>query len=124
MKALLKPSTTAGEAEEASNAEVKPPSTLTVEELEAVTTSYDFMDFLDRSSKVAEKALGEEYDVLADYRLDGLDTDDDEETGIGTMGRKNRRVKEILQFYDDRWSKKRMITDLSFSPKVSMIRSA
>jgi dynein intermediate chain, cytosolic len=95
-----------------------PARVLTTEELNAVTSSEDFMDFVERSSKVIERALDEEYDILADYALSGEHgvEDDDDEYG-NTRGRGRRRVKEIAQFYDERWSKKRMISDINFSPK-------
>ncbi|KAJ5092170.1 hypothetical protein NUU61_007040 [Penicillium alfredii] len=91
-----------------------PLRTLEEDELKAVTSSDDFLDFVERSSKVIERALDEDYDVLADYELGGIDGDleEDEETG-----KKKRGIREVCQFWDERWSKKRMITDLSFSPK-------
>lgn len=92
-----------------------PLRTLDDDELKAVTSSEDFLDFVERSAKVIERALDEEYDVLADYELGGVDgelEDDDEH------GRKRRGIREVCQFWDERWSKKRMISDLSFSPKV------
>ncbi|KAI2884554.1 hypothetical protein CBS76997_4032 [Aspergillus niger] len=91
-----------------------PLRTLDDDELKAVTSSEDFLDFVERSAKVIERALDEEYDVLADYELGGVDgelEDDDEH------GRKRRGIREVCQFWDERWSKKRMISDLSFSPK-------
>lgn len=92
-----------------------PMRTLEDDELKAVTSSDDFLDFVERSSKVIERALDEEYDVLADYELGGVDGDleEDEETG-----KKRRGIREVCQFWDERWSKKRMISDISFSPKV------
>ncbi|KAJ5825781.1 hypothetical protein N7474_002919 [Penicillium riverlandense] len=91
-----------------------PLRTLEEDELKAVTSSDDFLDFVERSAKVIERALDEEYDVLADYELGGVDGDleEDEETG-----KKRRGIKEVCQFWDERWSKKRMVSDLSFSPK-------
>ena len=67
-----------------------------------------------------EKALDQDYDVLADYGLDGLEgLNDEEDEGYSkSKARKGRRIKEVAQFYDERWSKKRMISDLGFSPKV------
>ena len=91
-----------------------PLRTLEEHELKAVTSSEDFLDFVDRSAKVIERALDEEYDVLADYELRGIDGDMEEDEEHG----KRRGIKEVCQFWDDRWSKKRMISDLSFSPKV------
>jgi len=93
---------------------------LTEEEVHAVTASEDFLDFVERSSKVIEKALDQDYDVLANYALDGADgVDEDEDEGYGSStGKKGRRIKQIAQFYDGRWSKKRMISDMHFSSKV------
>lgn len=82
---------------------------LTDEEREAITASEDFLEFIERSSKVVERALDMEYDVLADYGL-GISAEDEEQSG--------RMIKEIAQFYDERWSKKRMISDINYSPKV------
>lgn len=96
-----------------------PARTLTNEELRAVTQSDDFMDFIDRSTKVIEKALDQEYDILTDYTLQAHDVDDDDEQSGNTGGKGRRKVKEIAQFYDERWSKKRMVSAIDFSPKFS-----
>ncbi|KAL2131151.1 hypothetical protein VTI74DRAFT_5462 [Chaetomium olivicolor] len=96
-----------------------PARTLTAEELRAVTQSDDFMDFIDRSTKVIEKALDQEYDILTDYTLQVHDVDDDDEQSGNTGGKGRRKIKEIAQFYDDRWSKKRMVSAIDFSPKFS-----
>lgn len=84
---------------------------LTDEEKDAILKSEDFVNFLERSSKVVERALDldMEYDILADY---GQGVNGDEGTQSG------RRIKEVTRCYDERWSKKRMISDLHFSPKV------
>lgn len=89
--------------------------TLTDEELNAITASDDFVDFFDRSIKVIEKAL-DQYDVLTDYTSQAQDLDDDDEQG-NTGGKGRRKVKEVRQFYDERWSKKRMISAIDFSTK-------
>ncbi|KAH8701075.1 putative dynein intermediate chain [Talaromyces proteolyticus] len=91
-----------------------PLRTLNDDELNAVTSSGDFLDFVEKSSKVIERALDEEYDILADYELGGINAEDEDED---EYGKKRRGIKEVAQFYDERWSKKRMISDLSFSPK-------
>ena len=88
---------------------------LATEEASELASSNEFKDFLERSSKVAERALEEDYDILADYRaMRSMDTDDHTQG----QGRSGRSIREVVQFYDERWSKKRMITDLDFSPKV------
>ncbi|KAJ5458264.1 hypothetical protein N7475_009652 [Penicillium sp. IBT 31633x] len=91
-----------------------PLRTLEDDELKAVTSSDDFLDFVERSSKVIERALDEDYDVLADYELGGTDghLQEDEEAG-----KKRRGIHEMCHFWDERWSKNRIISDLSFSPK-------
>ena len=96
-----------------------PSRALTAEELDAVISSNDFLDFVDRSSKVIERALDEEYDVLADYRYGtiGEDDSDDGDAMRGRSSRKGRRMKEVMQFYDEKWSNRRIISDISFSPK-------
>ncbi|KAL2824501.1 WD40-repeat-containing domain protein [Aspergillus cavernicola] len=90
-----------------------PLRTLDDDELKAVTSSEDFLDFVERSAKVIERALDEDYDVLADYELGGIDAELEEDDEHG----KRRGIKEVCQFWDERWSKKRMISDISFSPK-------
>lgn len=97
-----------------------PSRDLTTEELDAVTRSDEFVDFLEQSTKVIERAIEQEtYDILTDYALHGKNLDEvDDETG-NTGGRGQHRIKEVAQFYDDRWSKKRMISSIDFSPKFS-----
>lgn len=97
-----------------------PFKTLTNEELTAVENSEEFIGFVERSTKVLERALDQQlgYDILADYAHAGVDADDSDE-GYGSSGaKKGRRIKEVAQFWDERWSKKRMISDLGFSTKV------
>ena len=97
---------------------------LTDEEVNAVIASEDFLGFVERSSKVIEKALDQDYDVLADYALDGAEVESDEDEGYGSSrGKKGRRVRQMAQFYDERWSRKRMISDINFSPKVRLSNS-
>ncbi|KAF7186336.1 Cytoplasmic dynein 1 intermediate chain 2 [Pseudocercospora fuligena] len=91
-----------------------PARALAPEELNAVTSSNDFLDFVERSSKVIERALDEEYDVLADYALQAREVEDDDEY----VGRRGRRVKEVAQFdLSEVMGKKRAISDIDFSPK-------
>jgi len=99
---------------------------LSNEELNAVTSSEDFLNFVERSSKVIEKALDQDYDLLADYALDGVEeVDEDEDEGYGSSrGKKGKRIKQVAQFYDERWSKKRMISDMGFSPKVGTLHES
>lgn len=95
-----------------------PARTLSNEELNAVQNSDDFLHFVERSTKVLERALEQEYDILADYAVGGHDVDEEDEGYGSAGGKKGRRIKEVAQFWDERWSKKRMISDLGFSTKV------
>ena len=99
-----------------------PARTLSNDELEAVTTSRDFQDFLDQSTKVIERALDEEYDLLTDYAHGKTNLDEDDE-GYSTRGKRGRRVRQVAQYWDERWSKKRQISDIGFSPKVRLSQS-
>ena len=99
-----------------------PARNLTQEEATTLASSDAFADFVDRAGKVVERALDSEYDLLADYAaLDGFEeVDEDEDEGYASArGKKSRKLKEIAQFYDQRWSRRRMISDVSFSPKVN-----
>ncbi|KAK9761723.1 hypothetical protein K7432_013149 [Basidiobolus ranarum] len=81
---------------------------LSEEEKQAILASNEFVDFVDQSSKIIERALNEKYDFMIDYTL-GHDADGDESSG--------NRVKFFCSFYDDKWSKNRSITDVAWSPK-------
>lgn len=109
----------AGEVQ-ADSKENYPFKTLTNEELAAVENSDDFIDFVEKSTKVLERALDQQldYDILADYAHGGLNVDEEDEGYGSSGGKKGRRIKEVAQFWDERWSKKRMVSDLGFSTKV------
>ncbi|KAG5300955.1 cytoplasmic dynein intermediate chain [Histoplasma ohiense] len=94
-----------------------PLRTLTNDELNAVTSSNDFLDFVEKSSRVIERALDEQYDVLTDYALGGVSANGGGENDEYGNDKKRRGIEELVQFYDERWSKKRMISDINFSPK-------
>ena len=120
LKAIKDPTVNAAQATVGTNF---PARNLTNEEASAVASSEAFADFVDRAGKVVERALDSEYDLLADYAaLDGLEDMDEEDEGyVSSKGKKGRRLKEIAQLYDERWSRKRMISDASFSPKVHLL---
>ncbi|KAI9787391.1 MAG: hypothetical protein M1816_007524 [Peltula sp. TS41687] len=95
-----------------------PARALTDDELKAVTSSNDFVDFVDRSTKVIERALDTEYDFLVDYaQRSSAGAEEDEDDGDGTGRKGKSRLKEVAQFWDERWSKRRMITSIGYSPK-------
>jgi dynein intermediate chain len=45
-------------------------SVISEEEQQRILTSDTFHDFLARSSKIVERALDEDYDLLTDYTMD------------------------------------------------------
>lgn len=84
---------------------------LSPDELNAVTSSDDFVSFIERSSKSIERILDEQYDVLTDYtRATTLDAEAD------YVSKTSKSLREMLQFYSSNHSRRRMITDLHFSP--------
>ncbi|XP_032800218.1 cytoplasmic dynein 1 intermediate chain 1-like isoform X4 [Petromyzon marinus] len=84
------------------------PCELTEEEKEQVLHSDDFLNFFDRTSRIMERALAEHQDIFFDYS--GRDNEEiDGEVLAGAKLSLNR------QFYDERWSKRRVITSLDWS---------
>lgn len=110
-----------GSMDETANGAAKanfPLRALTEDELNVVKQSEDLQNFVEWSTKVVERALDDEYDILADYAHNkSHDLDDEDDGDINTAGRGRRKVRQVIQFYDERWSKKRMITSIDFSPK-------
>lgn len=83
-------------------------------EINAVISSSDFQAFIERSSKVIERALDEEFDLLTDYTQSAaVDTEEDYHS------KTSQSLRETLQLYSATHSKRRMITDLNFSPHFS-----
>ncbi|KAI0319633.1 WD40 repeat-like protein [Amylostereum chailletii] len=81
---------------------------LTDEERTSIVTAPEFLDFVEHSSKILQRALNDSYDYTRDYRERG-DTGGDESEG--------KRVKRICAFWDERYCKNRSITDVDWSPK-------
>ncbi|CAO3609534.1 unnamed protein product [Cunninghamella blakesleeana] len=81
---------------------------LTEDERKLILAAPEFLDFVDNSSKVVERALNEKYDFMKDYTL-GIDIESDENSG--------KRVKSVCEFWDDKWSKNRSVTDVDWSSK-------
>ncbi|XP_077993795.1 cytoplasmic dynein 1 intermediate chain 2-like [Glandiceps talaboti] len=83
---------------------------LTEEEKKQIITSEDFVKFFDRSSRIMERALFEEIDIFTDY-TGGDDADKESEMEAGAKLALNR------QFFDERWSKHRVITSMDWCPQ-------
>uniref|UniRef100_M3ZEV4 Dynein cytoplasmic 1 intermediate chain 1 n=1 Tax=Xiphophorus maculatus TaxID=8083 RepID=M3ZEV4_XIPMA len=83
---------------------------LTEEERQQILHSSEFQSFFDCSIRVMERALAEDSDILFDYS--GRDLQDKE----GDLGSGSSLSFSRL-FYDEHWSKHRVITCLDWSPQ-------
>ncbi|EIE85044.1 hypothetical protein RO3G_09754 [Rhizopus delemar RA 99-880] len=92
-------------AEQEKNEEVKE---LTDEEAKSIQKSQEFIEFVDTSTKLVERALSEKYDFMKDYTL-GIDVENDENSG--------KHIKFVCEFWDEKWCKNRSVTDVNWSLK-------
>ncbi|KAH6916133.1 dynein intermediate chain [Coprinopsis sp. MPI-PUGE-AT-0042] len=81
---------------------------LTEEERTSIVTAPEFLDFVEQSSKILQRALNDNYDYIRDYTI-GADAGNDDLEG--------KRVKRVCEFFDERLGKNRSITDIDWSPK-------
>lgn len=81
---------------------------LSEEERTSILTAPEFLDFVEQSSKIVQRALNDGYDYIRDYTV-GTEANGDDSEG--------KRVKRICAFYDERYGKNRSITDIDWSPK-------
>ncbi|KIX01377.1 uncharacterized protein Z518_09102 [Rhinocladiella mackenziei CBS 650.93] len=95
-----------------------PLRTLTANELNAVVASSEFVSFVERSSKVIERALDmdDNYDLLADYTRASTFDDDDDDTPYPRTSKKSHSLRESLQLFSDRYTRRRIVSDIQFSP--------
>ncbi|KAA0703270.1 Cytoplasmic dynein 1 intermediate chain 1 [Triplophysa tibetana] len=91
-----------------------PPGELTNEEKEQIIHSGDFLLFLDRSIRVVERVLAEDTDIFFDYS--GRDMENKE----GDM-QAGSNLSFNRHFYDEHWSKHRVVTSLDWSPQSSVM---
>lgn len=96
--------------------------TLSIDEAEAVTSSVDFTSFVERSSKVIERALDNDYNILVDYSESVHDniSDGDHDVVSRSTGR-SYSLRQTRQFFDNTQSRRRQISDLQFSPHFSEV---
>ncbi|XP_041104849.1 cytoplasmic dynein 1 intermediate chain 1 isoform X3 [Polyodon spathula] len=86
------------------------PRELTEEEKQQVLHSEEFLLFFDRTIRIVERALAEDSDIFFDYS--GRDLEDKEgDIQAGANLSFNRL------FYDEHWSKHRVVTCLDWSPQ-------
>ncbi|RDB23819.1 Cytoplasmic dynein 1 intermediate chain 1 [Hypsizygus marmoreus] len=80
---------------------------LSEEERASIFAAPEFLDFVEQSSKIVQRALNDGYDYIRDYTI-GAESGGDDSEG---------RVKRVCEFYDERYGKNRSITDVDWSPK-------
>lgn len=83
--------------------------TLSAEEKKEMVQADHFQDFLRRSSRTVERALGEAaaLDILLDYAAD---------EGDNSRGDQGQHLNEAMALHEDRWCQERALTDLQWSP--------
>ncbi|KAG2007256.1 dynein intermediate chain [Coprinopsis cinerea AmutBmut pab1-1] len=80
---------------------------MTEEERVRILTAPELLEFIERTSKIVQRALNDNYDHLRDYTLDAESSSD------ATEG----RIKRVCEFFDERLGKNRSVTDIDWSPK-------
>ncbi|XP_062291310.1 cytoplasmic dynein 1 intermediate chain 1 isoform X8 [Scomber scombrus] len=103
-----KPGPESEQQDEDDNKETK--EELTEEERQQILHSSEFQSFFDCSIRVMERALAEDGDIFFDYG--GRDLEDKEGDLAGGSSLSFSRL-----FYDEHWSKHRVITCLDWSPQ-------
>ncbi|KAF5362334.1 hypothetical protein D9756_002585 [Leucocoprinus leucothites] len=81
---------------------------LTEEERASIFQAPEFLDFVEQSSKILQRALNDNYDYIRDYTIGAESGGDDSE---------GKRVKKVCEFFDERHVKNRSVTDADWSPK-------
>uniref|UniRef100_A0A671R1A6 Dynein cytoplasmic 1 intermediate chain 1 n=1 Tax=Sinocyclocheilus anshuiensis TaxID=1608454 RepID=A0A671R1A6_9TELE len=104
--------TKAGPENDLQEEEESHPRELTEEEKQQVLHSEEFLIFFDRSIRVIERALAEDSNIFFDYS--GRDLEDKEKV-IDLQGGSSLSFNRL--FYDEHWSKHRVITCLDWSPQ-------
>ncbi|XP_017327797.1 cytoplasmic dynein 1 intermediate chain 1 isoform X3 [Ictalurus punctatus] len=93
------------------------PKELTEEEKQQIVQSEDFLTFFDRSIRLVERTLAEDLDIFFDYSgRDMEDREGDTQAGLN--------LSFNQQFYDEQWSKHRVVTCLDWSPQYSELLMA
>ncbi|XP_043261419.1 cytoplasmic dynein 1 intermediate chain-like isoform X16 [Colletes gigas] len=90
---------------------------LSEEEKQMIILSEEFQRFLDRTSRIVERALGESVDIYTDYtgNMDGED---------GMDEKSHQRLWLNRSFFCDRWSRNRCVTSMDWSPQFPELLAA
>ncbi|KAI0766580.1 dynein intermediate chain [Trametes elegans] len=87
---------------------------MTEEEKLSIFSAPEFLDFVEQSTKIIQRALNDNYDYIRDYTI-GAETGPEASEG---------RIKSVCAFYDERYTKNRSITDIDWSPKYPELSCA
>ncbi|KAH9852044.1 dynein intermediate chain [Lenzites betulinus] len=87
---------------------------MTEEEKLSIFAAPEFLDFVEQSTKIIQRALNDHYDYIRDYTI-GSESGPEASEG---------RIKAICAFYDERHTKNRSITDVDWSPKYPELSCA
>ncbi|XP_015183566.1 PREDICTED: cytoplasmic dynein 1 intermediate chain-like isoform X13 [Polistes dominula] len=87
------------------------------EEKQMIILSEDFKRFLDSTSRIVERALGESIDIYTDYTgtMDGED---------GLDEKSHQQLWLNRSFFCERWSRNRCVTSMDWSPQFPELLAA
>ncbi|XP_018316762.1 cytoplasmic dynein 1 intermediate chain isoform X3 [Mycetomoellerius zeteki] len=106
----VQPAVTQVEQEKEKEKPKKEVRELSEEEKQMIILSEDFQRFLDRTSRIVERALSESVDIYTDYAgtMDGED---------GMDEKSHQRLWLNRSFICERWSRNRCVTSMDWSPQ-------
>nr|XP_012216737.1 PREDICTED: cytoplasmic dynein 1 intermediate chain-like isoform X2 [Linepithema humile] len=113
----VQPAVTQVEQEKQKEKPKKEVRELSEEEKQMIILSEDFQRFLDRTSRIVERALGESVDIYTDYTgtMDGED---------GMDEKSHQRLWLNRSFICERWSRNRCVTSMDWSPQFPELLAA
>ncbi|XP_071554909.1 cytoplasmic dynein 1 intermediate chain isoform X13 [Temnothorax nylanderi] len=113
----VQPAVTQVEQEKQKEKPKKEVRELSEEEKQMIILSEDFQRFLDRTSRIVERALGESVDIYTDYAgtMDGED---------GMDEKSHQRLWLNRSFICERWSRNRCVTSMDWSPQFPELLAA
>ncbi|KAL6444961.1 hypothetical protein ACFW04_002143 [Cataglyphis niger] len=113
----VQPAVTQVEQEKEKEKPKKEVRELSEEEKQMIILSEDFQRFLDRTSRIVERALGESVDIYTDYTgtMDGED---------GMDEKNHQRLWLNRSFICERWSRNRCVTSMDWSPQFPELLAA
>jgi len=113
----IKPATTKEEEEKKRKEEERKKKELSEEEKQVIMMGDNFQKFFDRATRIVERALSEDINVFVDY-TGGY------EDGEGLEDKTGGKLSLNRFFYDERWSKNRVITSMDWSQQFPELLAA